>query len=341
MQCNNCGFENMPGIEACGRCGSGLRVSVATDVHPPRARPWQKRLRRWLPLHSLFQLRDALADTRVASSEWLRGWSGLALPPASVLGRLLVPGWAQINNGQTLRGRLFLAAYLTLLLAGAVFWGTVPGSMLLGLAISVHVSATLDVLWHEGTTLRERLAGSILVSTLLLVAVYAPLNWLASGVAMPQTIQFTVAPFHDGDAVLVNQWSYLRSRPQPGQVVLFNNPNYRLDRDGPPHTRLVFVGNHIDRILARGGDHVVWEDGTLLVNGTPSPWQPLNPAALPKRLELTVPEHRYLIFPTSSPRVSANPSSATWQEMSCISEADILGRAYLRNQPLGRFWWIR
>src|SRR5919204_650375 len=47
MQCPSCRFQNMPGVEVCGRCGSSLRLATAVvDVHPPRARAWQKRVRR-------------------------------------------------------------------------------------------------------------------------------------------------------------------------------------------------------------------------------------------------------------------------------------------------------
>src|SRR5215213_6505561 len=38
MQCSSCGFENMPGSEACARCASSLSLATAVmDVHPPRA----------------------------------------------------------------------------------------------------------------------------------------------------------------------------------------------------------------------------------------------------------------------------------------------------------------
>src|SRR3954452_19475404 len=50
MQCSNCQFENIPGSEACGRCGSSLRVgTLVMDVNPPRAPRWRKSVRQNLP----------------------------------------------------------------------------------------------------------------------------------------------------------------------------------------------------------------------------------------------------------------------------------------------------
>ena len=86
MQCSSCRFENMPGVDVCGRCGSSLRLATAVlDVHPPRARPWAKRLRRYLPLHA------ASARLRDVASEVSRQVSGSAetvrfqLPAAGII----------------------------------------------------------------------------------------------------------------------------------------------------------------------------------------------------------------------------------------------------------------
>src|SRR5437773_1641201 len=46
MQCPSCRFENMPGLDSCGRCGTSLSVSTATlDVNPPRASRTMKGMR--------------------------------------------------------------------------------------------------------------------------------------------------------------------------------------------------------------------------------------------------------------------------------------------------------
>src|SRR6516165_3313579 len=141
MQCSSCRFENMPGVDRCGRCGSSLRLATAVlDVHPPRARPWAKRLRRYLPLHAIS------ARLRDAAGEVCRQVSGGAeavrfpLPAPGIISRLVVPGWAHFYCGQVQLGWGFLGSYLVLLALGLLFLGTGLGSFLLGLAFSVHAS---------------------------------------------------------------------------------------------------------------------------------------------------------------------------------------------------------
>src|SRR5262245_20174802 len=134
MQCSSCRFENMPGLDACGRCGSNLRLATAVlDVEPPRATPWQKRLRRWLPWSSVNQLRYAVRDGKVYAASRLEE-TGLWIPEPAILFRLLIPGWAHFFTGQRIRGGLFLGIYLVLLGLGILLWGTTAGGILLGLA---------------------------------------------------------------------------------------------------------------------------------------------------------------------------------------------------------------
>ena len=55
MQCPNCQFQNMPGANACVRCGTSMQLRAeAIDVHPPRARPLVLHLRRWIPWRRLY-----------------------------------------------------------------------------------------------------------------------------------------------------------------------------------------------------------------------------------------------------------------------------------------------
>src|SRR5262249_45437087 len=138
MQCSNCRFENMPGVEACGRCGTSLRLATAVlDVHPPRAQPWLKRARRHflLPLQrGLFGLSRSCTSAAREVSETVNEGTPLPVPTWRVLARLVFPGWAHFYCGNSWRGGLFLGAFLTCLLPGLLLWGTQPGSILLGLA---------------------------------------------------------------------------------------------------------------------------------------------------------------------------------------------------------------
>jgi hypothetical protein len=84
-----------------------------------------------------------------------------------------------------------------------------------------------------------------------------------------------------------------------------------------------------------------WEDSRLFVNGSSSPWQPLNPGRLPPRLRLTVPADHYLVLPTTMNPLGPDSPESLWAELSAVPASRILGTVYLRHQPLRRWWVIR
>jgi len=174
MQCASCRFENMPGVGACGRCGSPLGLqTLAVDVHPPRAGTRAKRWRRrWQPFRSwYFRAREA------GRTRWLEEMEGTELlgMPLGILIRLFIPGWAHLHRGRRTSGLLFLGIWLVLLACAFLFFrlaqsegvpfsrGGVPlgvfarmreglslGGICLGLAFSVHLSSCLSLARGEG-----------------------------------------------------------------------------------------------------------------------------------------------------------------------------------------------
>src|SRR5579885_2335226 len=125
MQCPSCRFENMPGRETCGRCGTSLVLSAAAiDVHPPRASWAAKRVRQAVPRRLLYRARDAAAEAHRAITGSIVEDSRIPLPEPGILPRLIVPGWAHLHAGLRIRGWVFLGAYLPLLLLGLTRWGT-------------------------------------------------------------------------------------------------------------------------------------------------------------------------------------------------------------------------
>src|SRR5580692_5370624 len=175
MQCMNCGFQNMPGTEVCGRCTTSLGLATAVmDVHPPRASRTAKRARRVLPIKKAwFRTRDALHADDVSAR--LRHASG-SLPPFPIFARMIIPGWSHFFLKQRLRGHLFFWGFVTCLLPSFLMYGSTWGSVWFGLAFSVHSSAALDIVTQTfaDAGMRDRMARSIGVSLVLGVCLYLP-----------------------------------------------------------------------------------------------------------------------------------------------------------------------
>jgi hypothetical protein len=339
MQCSSCRFQNMPGTEVCGRCGTSLGIATAViDVHPPRAKPLTKRLRRRLPVRrAMYGVRGALGETATAAAA--RRVSA-ALPPGPVLARMPLPGWAHFYTGRRARGHAFVWCFLACLLPGLLLWGSGWGSVFVGLAFSVHSSAALDVinLAFPRFGFREVMSRSVAVTLVLGVAVYWPAGRLLTRVADPRVMATQTTRFARDDVVLVNHWA----APSPGSVVLYDIPPRTIrEHDGHRAVNTVYQGERVERILAGPGDHVLVQGGLLWINGGPAPHLPLNTRRLPARLAQTVPPDHYFILPSTT-EVLPNPAdAAAWEGLSMVPAESVRGIAYARSQPLSRFEVIR
>jgi len=346
MQCPSCRFENIPGLDACGRCGTSLALSTAViDVNPPRASRSAKRLRKVVPRRFFYQARDVAAEAHRRFSGSVVEDSRVPLPEPGILSRLMVPGWAHLYSGLRLRGLFFFWAYVVLLVLGLSQWGTGFGSVLLGLAFSVHASSIIDILLRQGTVRFPRMiATAAFVFAGLSIVTYYPAGQVLMRVAAPIEYGTDVPPFKRLDVVLVNHWAFALTDPHRGDVVFFSpiTLNRRPDGTQMLHIRHAFEENQvIDRLIGLPGDQVVWDGGKLTVNGTAASWGPLRPERLPKHFEVSVPNERYLIFPTTSiGAVNTGTPESFWKSASLIPRDDILGGVYLRLSPITRFWFI-
>jgi signal peptidase I len=315
---------------------------MAIDVHPPRASRWTKRWRRWMPTFGpvLYDLRDT--GRRVTREGWTRIAGQLEAPsaPPWVLARMVVPGWAHFHLGQTMAGWRYLGGFLILLFLSLLFLGTVLGSIFLGLAYAVHVTACLSILLWGGLELANMRRGAVMVF-LGLLALYIPAGWLVSRFASPVAINILSPPFEPGDVVLYNQSAFWFREPRPGQVVLYQQAQFTHMMTGPQHGQVwVQGGDRIDRILAGPGDKVLFEKGEIQVNGQPCLWQPLNPKRWNYRVQFQVPAGCYWILPTTGVPLPANIPEDLWptlvRELTLVPTERIHGTVYLRHQPLSR-----
>jgi signal peptidase I len=337
----------MPGVEACGRCGSPVTVkTLDVDVHPPRASERQKRWRRLLPFRSAYySARDA---SRRAQQGWFQGVLQIASPNASlgVLARLIVPGWAQLHLGQRALGNAFLFGWLACLFLALLCYGSMLGAIFMGLAFSVHVSSCIAILHMGGVDSRGFWINTVLVFAFLALCVYLPAGWLGSRVASPIHVGEDYPPFTHGDIILYSPVvSWLRA-PRPGDVVVYQQHAVNYNLPPPAHTAVhIAAGQRFDRILAGPGDRVFWKDNQLTVNGEPAAYQPLNPKNLqppnPERsvpeLSFTLPAGCYLIFPSVGPQLPGALDARGWRELSVVPAESIVGRVIIRSYPFTRF----
>jgi type IV secretory pathway protease TraF len=345
MQCRNCRFQNMPGTELCGRCGTSLGLATAVfDVNPPRAGRWTKRFRRLVPTgRAYYASRDAMTRPRFAATAAVNRIASHTpvFPPLAVMARMIVPGWSHFYVGQRWRGRIAMWGCLSCLVPGLFWFGTTAGSILIGLAFSVHSSAALDSFTQltPDQGLRHRMAMSIGLSLLLFLALYLPVGHLITAVADPRVMQTDDGTFAEDDVVLVNHWR----TPRLGSVVLYEIPEQRLGQRGYGRERayLQFTGERVDRILAGPGDRVRWADGRLEVNGQSSALLPLNPGRIVGALDFNVPPGHVLILPSTTPQLRNVQDPPLWQSLSLVPVENIVGRAYVRSHPLRRFKLLR
>ena len=337
MQCVNCQFHNMPGASACGRCGSPLGLAaVAVDVHPPRAGGLAKRLRRLtLPRQAYYAARDAARAQQIDFQPFTD-----EMPPGPVLARLIVPGWGQLRVGQRWQGWLFFWSFVAVLLPGLLWFGSSRGSVLLGLAFSIHSAAAVDIFNQAFTdrSFRAQLTRSIVTSLLLAALLYWPASWLLTRVAAPFTVGYAAGRLAAGDIVMGSQWA----EPLPGRVVMFDIPDGLLpNRRLEGHTYVAFTGQCIDRVLAGPGDRVERRRGVLLVNDRPCEVSPLAPGFTTPDLECTVPQHTYFIVPSTTPQQFVTLDAPTVAGACLVPRERIHAVVYAVTSPLSHARLIR
>ena len=128
MQCPSCRFENMPGLDSCGRCGTTLGLAHGHDRHQSAAgfQDRQAGAKSGTDALDLPGSRRRGRGRRVVSGSIVDD-SRVPLPTPEVLSRLVVPGWAHIHLGMPARGQVFMLAYLPLLFARSLVLGDRDG----------------------------------------------------------------------------------------------------------------------------------------------------------------------------------------------------------------------
>ena len=330
MQCWSCGFENVPGLAACGRCASRLDLSHIA-VEPPRATRWRVMTRLATTVCVVECVPPVLRRLRDAFRP---------LTPEEVsfrtLARCIVPGWGLFRDGRRLLGGAILGLWLALGIGLILSLGTARQPLMLMLMIAVHGMGFMIVL--AGNLAWERLivraAFGLVVFGALYLLIYAPIGWLVSRLAYTLIVANAspVSALHDGDALLLaGRW--LPQDPcAVGDIVLYEIQtawgNNEYVRGGPS----------VDRIVAGSGDHVVVKNGQLLVNNVaPEPRRrPLGEIPRGLSIDCVVAADEFVILPTT-PRGFGRMSSSLARSACLIRRDEVVSRVLYRVRPLERW----
>jgi signal peptidase I len=335
-QCSNCQFQNMPGITHCGRCGTSLTLrAAAIDVHPPRATPAAKA---WRKTAFARGVRSALASLRMMRLP-RRVELPADLPAPGLIGRLAVPGWAQIHYGQRTLGRSLLLGFGFFVLAAIACFGSTASSILLGLAFACHGLSVYDFARRSSPVFRDRAFRTLLGCGLLAILVYLPVQSLVNRFVVAIVIQQDRAPLMAGDVLLVRRAARGGSGPQVGSVVQYQIPEATVAGHLASGVAANFriEGARIDRVLAGPGQTIEWNGESLKVDGQPSPWLPLNPQGATQPLNLSIPGDSWLILPSTdftTGQIVVTPE--TWRMWSLVRTEQIEGRVIWRSWPWSR-----
>lgn len=351
MRCARCEFENIPGQARCIRCGSVLETgSVAIPVHPPRMPAWQKPWRgtlRWLREHRMMPERLPGSSLGRALRKILSSSRpfGQTLS-ASMLGLLMnvVPGLPHYVKGRFKEVRPYVALWLLCLVLGLFLYGSMFGSLLIGLAIGLHAWIALQYdIFRKILDLAAR-AGVALVVVAVLTALYWAMPYaVAPGfTAGHTTLTVPAMNIRSGDYLLANRLADDADRKLPrGTLVLFRPYGVRR-----VHQNLLANPNDtvIGQIVGLPGEVIQLRDKAYVADG-----QRLDPGGFPVpvwlqqrpvRFEISIPRGSYFISTEYTIYNNANLTDGVIRQACVLSASDIRGRAFMRWWPLTRRGFI-
>jgi hypothetical protein len=134
MQCQQCQFENMPGLNRCMRCGSVLGVSsTPIPIFPPRMPGWKKPIRGFF---RFFRFNGIQTSRLPSMPRWAAKISSSSLFSAVFS---VIPGLAQLLSHQFRTIFWYWIAWLVLIGVTVFCWGGAVTAFSFGLALTIHV----------------------------------------------------------------------------------------------------------------------------------------------------------------------------------------------------------
>jgi hypothetical protein len=226
-----------------------------------------------------------------------------------------------------------------MLTVGIVGYGTFFGDLGAAFAAAIHVGSAFDsCLRHiPGALPGRRIFFALAVTMTILLGLYGPIVAIVRWIAFPFVMQQDAGSLASGDVLLANELFHPADFPRVGQVVVYNEDRQVQFR----HIAYEIAGPRIDRIVAIGGDHVVWDKPNLFVNGEPSSALPLNPDGLPDHMDVTVPIDRVLLWPSVGATPQMRVQWIFWADFALVPRSDLLEAVYWRWGPFWRMGPVR
>ncbi|MBK7404267.1 MAG: hypothetical protein IPJ41_06440 [Phycisphaerales bacterium] len=251
----------------------------------------------------------------------------------------VAPGLGHVRVGRRAVGFTLLAVWVGLLVGAASMLGTARSWMLAFASISVH-SLSFSLLISpvlQRMAWQRRIVVGMAMYAALIFGLYYPVRVAATHAAHVVLVRGVLdnAVCRDGDALL-----YTSTWTRPGEFARGDLVVYQIE---PRNTGEVVIheGVGIDRIVGVAGDHVMYTDGLLLVNGvaTPDDDLPLHGLRGLPNLDVVVGEGEYLIFPTNLQWLDGHGEALrarTIRDTSRVSAGHVLGRVFARAAPWPR-----
>lgn len=337
MQCVNCEFENIPGMQICVRCQSSLNFGEVA-VEPPRARRW----RLWTRFERIGHgLRSAIPNPSNILNSLSRFRPTLFHPVSfGALVWSIIPGMGHIKEGHKVFGRALLSIWLILILLSLMTLGLGWSWWCLAAAIAVHTVAVTSLLGanlgYESIVIRAIFG--ILLFWCIQFLIYQPVQWFAGRFYQPLPVSglqgSTVVANGDG---LLFEGAWLR----PDEFVKGALVVYEIRAGGDYQQGFVNAGLGLDRIVGVPGDHIEVTKGTLLVNHQPPKvgQEPLGSLFRPANFSYQLGVNEYAILP-SQLRFNVHGAvqvDALVQAVSRVRLEQVLGRVVFRLHPWNRF----
>lgn len=255
MRCPNCGFENMPGLDACGLCRGKLAAPAEpVSVYPPRARERTARDRMAWTVERVHGPRPSPDREAATSGANVRG----VLRAAALATAAVVPGVGYRLAGDRATARLHAAAAVAAAAMGAALFRTRVADLALAIVAGLSIASVVravDTLYPPAAreTLEMRRRGL----ALMLFAVYLG--------------TFAVAPQLVGLVYILNV-----HRDSAVSPVMAGDRLLMVARWGPRRGDVVHAARGFGRVLALPGETVRLDPGdtTTYTLGPREYWVP-------------------------------------------------------------------